>query len=233
MDYTIDLIDKTIAKKLIIENHYSHKWTSCRYAIGLFDGENLIGVAVYGFPVGRQTVKSITPNLKNSEVLELTRLWLVDEAPKNSESYFLGKTFDWLRKNTDVKVLISYSDPMQDHLGIIYQATNWLYQGNNTMLVKGYLHKINGEVMHPRSVVALYGTIKAEELIKIDPNYERIEMKKKHRYIYILHKKDRKKIISELKHKILPYPKDNLNSGWEKKRKEKEFNVVTSFGDGM
>ena len=119
MDYTIDLIDKTIAKKLIIENHYSHKWTSCRYAIGLFDGENLIGVAVYGFPVGRQTIKSITPNLENSEVLELTRLWLVDEAPKNSESYFLGKTFDWLRKNTDVKVLISYSDPMQDHLGII------------------------------------------------------------------------------------------------------------------
>ena len=231
MEYTIDLIDKNIAKDLIIKNHYSHKWTSCRYAIGLFDPSiksndlfdkgKLIGVAVYGFPVGRQTVKSITPNLENNEVLELTRLWLEDDAPKNSESYFLGKTFDWLRKNTDIKVLISYSDPMQDHLGIIYQATNWLYQGNNTMLIKGYLHKINGEIMHPRSVVALYGTIKEEDIKKIDPNYERIEMKKKHRYLYILHKKDRKKLISELKHKIIPYPKDNLNCGWAKKRKEK------------
>jgi len=218
MEYKIDLIDKNIAKKLIIENHYSHKWTSCRYAIGLFDKEDLIGVAVYGFPVGRQTVKSITLNLKNSEVLELTRLWLIDEAPKNSESYFLGKTFNWLRKNTEVKVLISYSDPMQDHLGIIYQATNWLYQGNNTMLIKGYLHKINGEIMHPRSVVAMYGTIKKDELLKIDPNYERIEMKKKHRYLYVLHKKDRKRIVSELKHKILPYPKDNFNSSWGKKK---------------
>lgn len=214
IEYSISLIDKNIAKKLIIENHYSHKWTSCRYAIGLFDGDKLIGVAVYGFPVGRQTVKSITPNLNNSDVLELTRLWLIDEAPKNSESYFLGKTFKWLRDNTDVKVLISYSDPMQEHLGIIYQATNWLYQGNSTMLIKGYLHKINGETMHPRSVVALYGTIKVDELKKIDPNYERIEMKKKHRYLYILHKKDRNKIISELKHKILPYPKNNLNSSW-------------------
>jgi hypothetical protein len=178
MEYTIDLIDKNVAKKMIIENHYSHKWTSCRYAIGLFDNNNLIGVAVYGFPVGRQTVKSITPNLENNEVLELTRLWLIDEAPKNSESYFLGKTFHWLRKNTDVKVLISYSDPMQGHLGVIYQSTNWLYQGNNTMLVKGYLHSINGEIMHPRSVVSLYGTTKADELIKIDANYKRIEMKK-------------------------------------------------------
>lgn len=214
IEYSISLIDKNIAKTLIIENHYSHKWTSCRYAIGLFDGDKLIGVAVYGFPVGRQTVKSITPNLNNSDVLELTRLWLVDEAPKNSESYFLGQTFKWLRDNTNVKVLISYSDPMQEHLGIIYQATNWLYQGNSTMLIKGYLHKINGETMHPRSVVALYGTIKVDELKKIDPNYERIEMKKKHRYLYILHKKDRNKIISELKHKILPYPKNNLNSSW-------------------
>lgn len=233
MEYKIDLIDKNVAKKLIIENHYSHKWTSCRHAIGLFDKDDLIGVAVYGFPVGRQTVKSITPNLENSEVLELTRLWLIDEAPKNSESYFIGKTFDWLRKNTDVKVLISYSDPMQDHTGVIYQATNWLYQGNNTMLIKGYLHKINGEIMHPRSVVALYGTIKVDELQKIDPNYERIEMKKKHRYLYILHKKDRKRIISELKHKIVPYPKDNSNCGWEKKRKEKDLQVVTLFGNEM
>ena len=115
MNYRIELIDKKIAKELIIKNHYSHKWTSCRYSIGLFDVDKLIGVSVYGFPVGRQTVKSITPNLNNSDVLELTRLWIIDDTPKNTESYFLGKTFDWLRKNTNVKVLISYSDPMYSH----------------------------------------------------------------------------------------------------------------------
>lgn len=214
MNYTIDIIDKKLAKELIVKNHYSHKWTSCRYAIGLFNSSRLIGVAIYGFPVGRQVVKSITPYMDNSQVLELTRLWLEDSAPLNSESYFLGKTFDWLRKNTDVKVLISYSDPMFGHLGIIYQATNWLYQGNNMMLVKGYLHKINGEVMHPRSVVAKYGTTKEAQLLAIDPLYERIPMKKKHRYLYILHKKDRKYILSELKHPILSYPKDGCQCDW-------------------
>lgn len=214
INYTIDIIDKKIAKQVIVENHYSKKWTSCRYALGLFDEENLIGVAVYGHPIGRQTVKSISPYLNNGDVLELTRLWIVDGTPKNTESYFLGKTFDWLRKNTLTKVLISYSDPMHNHLGIIYQATNWLYQGNNTMLVKGFLHRINNVNMHPRTVFSLYGTIKEEKLREIDPNYQRIEMKKKHRYIYILRKKDRKEIISQLKHAILPYPKDNLDCDW-------------------
>lgn len=214
INYTIDIIDKKIAKQLIVENHYSKKWTSCRYALGLFSQKKLIGVAVYGHPIGRQTIKSISPNLNNADVLELTRLWIVDGTPKNTESYFLGKTFDWLRKNTSTKVLISYSDPMHNHLGIIYQATNWLYQGNNTMLVKGFLHRINNVNMHPRTVFSLYGTIKEEKLREIDPNYQRIEMKKKHRYIYILRKKDRKEIISQLKHPILPYPKDNLDCNW-------------------
>jgi hypothetical protein len=236
MEYIIELIDKNIAKSLIIKNHYSHKWSSCRYAIGLFDLSiesdilfykgKLIGVAVYGFPVGRQTVKSITPNLENDEVLELTRLWLEDDAPKNSESYFLGKTFDWLRKNTNIKVLISYCDPMQNHLGIIYQATNWLYQGNNTMLVKGYIHKINGKIIHPRNLITFFGTLNYDTIKKRNHSYERFEMKKKHRYLYILHKKDRKKIISELKHKIVPYPKDNINCEWGKKRKRTKFNTL-------
>lgn len=223
LNYYIKPIGKRIAKDIIVKNHYSHKWTSCRYALGLFDklksdiffdNDKLVGVAIYGFPVGRQVVKSITQSMENKDVLELTRLWLRDEEPKNSESFFLGRTFDWLRKNTDIKVLISYSDPMHNHTGIIYQATNWLYQGNDTMKIKSYFHKIHGELLHPRTVVSKYGTIKSEELIKVDENYERIEMMKKHRYLYILHKKDRKQIISELKHPLLPYPKDNLNCVW-------------------
>ena len=29
-------ISKKIAKQMIVKNHYSHKWTSCRYALGIF-----------------------------------------------------------------------------------------------------------------------------------------------------------------------------------------------------
>ena len=58
-NYTIDIIDKKIAKELIIKNHYSHSWTSCRYALGLMKGDEIVGVAIYGFPIGRRVVKSI------------------------------------------------------------------------------------------------------------------------------------------------------------------------------
>ena len=29
-------ISKKIAKEMIVKNHYSHAWTSCRYALGIF-----------------------------------------------------------------------------------------------------------------------------------------------------------------------------------------------------
>ena len=51
----IKLIDKAIAKKMIIENHYSHKWNDGgfgKYSFGIFQGVNsteCIGVAVYGY----------------------------------------------------------------------------------------------------------------------------------------------------------------------------------------
>jgi hypothetical protein len=202
---TLQLVDKKIAKEMIIKNHYSHKWTSCRYALGVFYANTLIGCLIYGFPVGRQTVKSIITTLSNDQVLELTRLWIADGYGCNIESYAIGQSFKWLRKNApSIKVLISYADPMAGHLGKIYQATNWLYQGNKTMLIKGYIHIIFGKKMHPRSVVAKYKTVREETLLKIDPSYKRIFMENKHRYIYRL---DKKLKISQLKHRILPYPK--------------------------
>lgn len=208
----VELIDKPVAKDIIVNNHYTQKWTSCRYPFGLISNDEVVGVCVYGYPIGRRVAQSISTATTNNDVLELTRLWTKDNLPKNTESWFLGRTFEWLRENTDIKVLIAYSDPMYDHVGYVYQATNWLYQGNNTMKVKGYLHYINGEYLHPRNCVNKYGTIKAEELKKVDPEYKRYPLKKKHRYIYILDKANKKKIRKELKHPILPYPKDNENS---------------------
>jgi hypothetical protein len=220
-NYYIRLIDKKIAKDLIIKNHYSHTWTSCKYALGLFNKNDQdtffdepIGVAIYGYPIGRLVVKSITSKLENIDVLELTRLWIHDKEPKNTASFFLGRTFKWLRENTEIKVLISYSDPMYNHIGIIYQATNWLYQGNNTKLVKSYMYKINNKWLHSRTITTKYGSLKTDILEKIDPKFERKLMPKKHRYLYILNKKDRKDIIKELKHPILSYPKNNDNCEW-------------------
>ena len=136
-------ITKSVAKDIIVNNHYSGLWTKVSYAIGLFTSEveehpffsnvedKLIGVACYGDPIGRSAGQSITPLLERDEVLELTRLFVFDGYGSNIESWFLSQTFNWLRENAShIKALISYSDPKVGHNGTIYQATNWLYQGN-------------------------------------------------------------------------------------------------------
>ena len=212
-------IDKQVASKLIIKNHYSHAWTSCRYALGVFckgnnhqfygDGmtdDELIGVVVYGFPVGRHVATNISSLITKDNVLELTRLWIKDNTPKNTESYVISLSFDWLRKNDkDIKVLVSYADPSAGHLGKIYQATNWLFQV--TTCNEDVLYSMDGgnTWMHPRTVVAKYGSRDPDKLPK---PYHIKNNPPKYRYVYILtDKREKKKIVSSLNHETLAYPK--------------------------
>ena len=102
---TIKEISKRVAKDMIVKHHYSHSCTMCRYALGIFyetdnqhqffdeTEEKLAGVAIYGYPVGRSATTSISPELNSNEVLELTRLFIVDEYGKYAESVAISKTF--------------------------------------------------------------------------------------------------------------------------------------------
>lgn len=141
--FSIREINKNIAKDIIVNNHYSGIWTKVSYALGLFYisedehsffsgvNEQLVGVACYGDPVGRNAGASISELLPRDGVLELTRLFVFDGYGSNIESWFVGQSFEWLRTNVPrIKALISYSDPNAGHLGTVYQATNWIYQGN-------------------------------------------------------------------------------------------------------
>ena len=136
---TIREISPSVAKEIIVKKHYTHAWTACRYSLGIFyrtdevnalgDNEKLIGCLVYGFPVGARAALSISEQLTKDNVLELTRLYCDDGYGANIESYAIGQSFKWFRENDKaIKVLISYADNGQDHLGGIYQATNWIYQ---------------------------------------------------------------------------------------------------------
>ena len=64
-----------------------------------------------------------------TKLLELRRLCCIDDTPKNTESYFIGKCLKWLRKNTDIEVIISYADMTYGHEGVIYKASNFKHVG--------------------------------------------------------------------------------------------------------
>ena len=205
-NYVVKLVSNKVAKEMVKMNHYSHAWTMCKYALGLFRNSMMMGVAVYGRPVGRLAAQSIAPGIKDNEVLELTRLWIADSEGKNTESWFIGQTFKWLKKHDkNIKVLLSYSDLNAGHVGIIYQATNWIYQGR-TQDTDAY--KSHNKLIHGRTVFSKYGTRSIVKLEEMGVKIEKVKMEQKYRYLYILaDKREKKKILKNLYVKPLPYEK--------------------------
>ena len=213
-------INKSIAKAMVVNYHYSHLWTKCSVALGLFydtgkqhkffsgNKEEFIGVIVYGDPIGRHSGGSISEKLDRTEVYELVRLYVHDGYGSNIESWFISQSFKWLKENTDIKALISYADPKEGHAGTIYQATNWIYQGNSIRPNDTYSFRLteDGEWIHGRTLANTHKTNDIEKLKKKIGHtfWYRVEPLK-HRYIYLLQNK--RYLKKHLKHPSLPYPK--------------------------
>jgi hypothetical protein len=122
--YNDSTIDEEI-KQLITDFHYSKSSRSQqqKHVFKLIDNRSntLVGVAIYGNPMSRHYNKL--------ETIELRRLCLIDDTPKNTESYFIGQTLRWLGRYTDYKQVVSFADPNHGHAGTIYKASNFLYDG--------------------------------------------------------------------------------------------------------
>jgi hypothetical protein len=218
-------ISKDVAKNIIIKNHYTHKWSLCTVAYGVFfkqtdtndyipEPEKLIGVCIYGTPVGRSAADSFCKLVKSDEVLELTRLWIADGYGKNIESWAISQSLKLIKKEFPyIKIIMSYSDEEQHHKGIIYQATGFYYQGNKSIaLMPNFSVSLEGppyKWIHSRTVQSTYGSHNIDHLKKkIGKTFWRKKESSKHRYFLILtNKVEKKKILANLKHPVQPYPK--------------------------
>lgn len=133
-NYKIERIDKTSCKEFLLKHHYlSKQGFSFRsgYNYGLFYDDKLIGVAIFHTVSAKETIKGCF-GLDGSDqkgFWELGRLAMDSEHKvKNCTSWFLSRCIKTLRKETEVRALISYADS-DFHHGYIYQATNFKYYG--------------------------------------------------------------------------------------------------------
>lgn len=110
--------------------HYSKSINgiASQYCFSLKSEGELIGAMIYGTMAMHNQWKRFSQ--KKYEVIELRRLCCIDDTPKNTESYFIGKTLRWLSKNTNLKIVVSYADMEHGHSGIIYKASNFKCLGN-------------------------------------------------------------------------------------------------------
>ena len=86
---------------------------------------------------------------KYENCIDIRRMACLDDAPFNSESWFLGRILKYLLANTEYDGVLSYSDLTQGHIGTIYKATNFVESGKTapTKYVEW-----NDKVYHMRSL---------------------------------------------------------------------------------
>lgn len=64
-------------------------------------------------------------NKYDEKAVELRRMVLHPDCPKNTASYFLSKTIWWLKNNTDISVVLTFADRTVGHVGTCYKAANF------------------------------------------------------------------------------------------------------------
>ena len=164
-----------------------------------FSRSRLLGAITFG--AGPANAFRLVEGASPEDCLTLTRLWLSENLPSNSESRVISVCLRYLRKYTTLKFIITYADPAQGHVGTIYQASSWLYIGLSEATPKYDIG--DGVARHSRSLAHAFGSHSLKYLsghglkIKILPQIP------KHRYIYFLDQNYR----NRLKTPALPYPK--------------------------
>ena len=143
-DFYIDTVTKKQAEELLLQYHYLKdisKGFKSGYNYGLFEKNQfsplniggLKGVVIFtGLPVP-EIAKGAFGLERNEQqgLFELSRLCIhpqTQQSEYNITSWFVSKAIRQLRKDTEVKAIISYADN-DFHNGTIYRALNFRYYG--------------------------------------------------------------------------------------------------------
>lgn len=124
-DFRVELCERDSIIGFVEHWHYSKSINGIisDFCFRLMDKDQMIGAAIYGRLAMANQWKRFGE--VEEDVIELRRLCCVDKTPKNTESFFISKTLNWLRKNTQIKMVVSYADMEQNHNGTIYRASNF------------------------------------------------------------------------------------------------------------
>jgi hypothetical protein len=198
--YVVKKIDCKTAKEYIKQYHYSH---GCHNGpspcYGLFCNSELIGVLMFATPCSENVRASIFGNDYKDCVTELHRLHIKDVTPKNTESWFISRCLNMLKKDKpNIKAVISFSDLTEGHSGIIYKATNF-YNIGNTGRATFYVDN-TGRLRHPRQ-----NGVNITKQAAQKRGWVPVTRESKNRYLYILakNKADRKRLINLCKYDLL------------------------------
>ena len=184
--------------------HYSKSVPQIRLGYSVFnDTDEWCGVVLFSNGANPSIAKEF--GLVQGQVIELVRMAL--NGRQLTTSQVLAMALKQLKKDAPaVRVVVSYADRNQDHIGTIYQATNFMYIGEYAN-ERGIM--IKGKLTHRRSINKKYGRSGIDWVKEnLDPNAEIIIGKSKIKYVYPMHKN----MVQKLKSMSKPYPKKSLET---------------------
>lgn len=194
----------------LMETHYAKRIPSITHAFGLFDGAEPIGYVTYGTPSSAPLRDGVAGKGNAGIVIELNRLVMLSDV-ENGPSCLVGRSLRMLPKP---RIVVSYADCGQGHIGYVYQACNFIYTG---LSAKRTDWKLRGrEGLHGQSVADMskpaagMGRGSRAEYMRerFGDDFYLKERARKHRYIYIVgSKRDRAWLSSQLCYPTCPYPK--------------------------
>lgn len=199
--FYVSEIDRNIANDIIRRNHYSGKIYSGTYIhLGIHINGRLVGVLQYGYAMNPASGSSVVAGTAGEEYLELNRMWLSDEAPRNSESRAIAFSIRYIKKRFPrVQWIQSFADERCGRFGVVYQAANFKFYGEHLST----FWELDGVVYH--NVIMTNGSDQSQAARNLRENRDRAIQHdlRQFRYIYYIDRRAIKRCLL----KERPYPK--------------------------
>lgn len=153
--YGVELLPGDDAPRRFVQaHHYSGSYPAALERVGLYraglaGGPELVGVAVFSWPVQAATIPAWLGEAPDAGA-ELGRFVLLDDVPANGETWFLARALRLVQAARPAwRAILSYSDPLPrvgadgqvltpGHIGTIYQAHNARYMGRSKPRVRRF-----------------------------------------------------------------------------------------------
>ena len=202
-------IDRKLANKIIIENHYSKKVYNATYIhLGFFFEEKLKGVLQYGYAMNPASCGSVVKGTKQNEYLELNRMWIDDDCKQYAESQAISYSIKYIKKKLKkIKWIQSFADERCGGFGIVYQACSFDYFGEH----KSDFWELDGEVYHNIQMTVSKDSKRYKGGDKhLQENKQRaVKMNlRQFRYIKFIDKREKKNCLLEQKPYLKHYNND-------------------------
>jgi len=152
-DLRLDWCSYEAAKYAVEHWHYSRCMPVGKLVkIGVWEAGQFIGCVLFGRGANNHIGQPY--GLTQNECCELVRVALSEHV--SPVTRIVACALRFLRSQSPgIRLVVSYADPEQGHVGSIYQAGNWLYVGTSCAQAD-VMYK--GVKMHKRTAVSKFGS---------------------------------------------------------------------------